>query len=154
MPRRQKMSPAGAANGARHRRPWGAPPRTAAQSDRPASTAAATAKRRAVTVAAANVAVEIAPGVRVALRGAVVETRGAMASGFYVQCVRLCCTSSSGGGDSKSGGGGGNLHCILDCEYFLRPDCRSVSPNLLSAADSFKENVSGGLGLGFRMELL
>jgi len=91
--------------------------------------------------------VEISPGVSLPLRGAE-ETELAIAAGFYVQCECLACSSTNNNNSA-------NLHCILDCSYFLCPDCRSVAPNPLQAdgdGDGSAANEGqGGLGLGFRL---
>jgi hypothetical protein len=92
---------------------------------------------------ATKIMIEIAPGVEVALRGAE-ETQMAIDNGFYVECACVCCSTNINN----------SMYCILDCDYFLCPDCRSISPNPLAEADSSTNtaNSSGGLGMGFRME--
>jgi len=82
--------------------------------------------------------VEISPGVLLPLRGAE-ETRKAIQAGFYVQCECLACSAPK-------------LHCVLDCDCFLCPDCRSVTPNPLKCGDGGGDEYNnGGLGLGFRL---
>ena len=90
--------------------------------------------------------IEIAPGVSLPLRGAE-ETQQAIAAGFYVECECQACVPSSAGEHPPP------LHCILDCDYFLCPDCRSVAPNPLKAEDGGDTTSSGGLGMGFRLQL-
>jgi hypothetical protein len=89
-----------------------------------------------------KVLVEIAPGVKLHLRGAA-ETRAAMANGFYVQCECFLCSTDRN-----------VLYCILDCDYFLCPDCRSVYPNPIRTNSMLgtpsSTELPGGLGLGFR----
>lgn len=91
--------------------------------------------------------VEIAPGVSLPLRGAE-ETKQAIAAGFYVQCECPACPPTNNSNNEN------NLHCILDCSYFLCPDCRSVAPNPLKAdndGDGSASEGQGGLGMGFRL---
>jgi hypothetical protein len=84
------------------------------------------------------VMIEIAPGIEVALRGAE-ETQVAIDIGFYVTTQCWTCQA--------------NVSCILDCNYFVCPDCHSVSPNPVfsshSTIHSFDKATS--LGLGFHM---
>lgn len=79
-----------------------------------------------------SIMVEIAPGVNVPLRGAA-ETERAIANSFYVQCECFACQKSP-------------LYCILDAEYFLCPNCRSISPSPLQSSSG-----NGGLGMGFEL---
>ena len=96
--------------------------------------------------------IEIAPGVSLPLRGAE-ETQRAIEAGFYVQCECWACPKTSNLEPPSS------LHCILDCDYFLCPDCRSVAPNPLkveggdnvACETASMSSCSGGLGLGFRL---
>lgn len=96
--------------------------------------------------------IEIAPGVSLPLRGAE-ETQHAIAAEFYVQCECWACPKTSQPSSSS-------LHCILDCDYFLCPDCRSVAPNPLKVeggedvtcqTTNTMSSSGGGLGLGFRL---
>jgi hypothetical protein len=91
-----------------------------------------------------KVLLEIAPGVKLHLRGAE-ETHAAMTNGFFVQCECFLC-ATTGNEDA--------LYCILDCDYFLCPECRSVYPNPIrtnSTRGLSSTQLPGGLGLGFRM---
>jgi len=97
-----------------------------------------------------NNLIEIQPGVSLPLRGAE-ETEQAIAAGFYVQCECLAgCGSSNADDDDDTR----HLHCILDCDYFLCPDCRSITANPLKEGDGSSAVVAGegGLGLGFRLQ--
>jgi len=96
-----------------------------------------------------NNLIEIQPGVSLPLRGAE-ETEQAIAAGFYVQCECLAgCGSNHADDDTR------HLHCILDCDYFLCPDCRSITANPLKETDTGGDGSGageGGLGLGFRLQ--
>ena len=77
--------------------------------------------------------VEIAPGVRVRLRGAK-ETRAAIARDFYIPAVCFACSL--------------DILCIMDANYVVCPACRVISP-LTEGADL---DYNGGVGLGFTWE--
>jgi hypothetical protein len=83
-----------------------------------------------------RIMIEIAPGIEVALRGAE-ETQDAIDFGFYV--TTPCCTCQA------------DISCILDCDYFVCPDCRSISPNPLVPSSIHPINEANSLGLGFHM---
>lgn len=90
--------------------------------------------------------IEISPGTRVPLRGAV-ETWQAVRADFYTPCRCFLCS----GGDDAQGCGDGDaappIFCIQDAAYVLCPVCRSVSP--------LDGGTGGhGVGLGFTVETL
>ena len=92
------------------------------------------------------VMVDLAPGVKIQLRGAN-ETEAAIRTGFYIQCDCLVCSASTTPADE--------IYCILDCDYFICPTCRSVHPNPISTASSVTNDDArypGGLGIGFRLD--
>ena len=104
----------------------------------------------------AAVMVELAPGVQIQLRGSE-ETQKAINTGFYIQCECMLCSVSDVSASNHSSGN--EIYCILDCDYFICPTCRSVQPNPISTNSNVPTDVSngdtrypGGLGLGFRME--
>ena len=116
-------------------------------------------------VKAAPVMLDIAPGVQIHLRGAD-ETQMAINTGFYIQCeCMVCSVSSSSTTSPETGRGNDDMYCILDCDYFICPTCRSVHPNPISTNSNAPTTTTtslssnhhgarypGGLGLGFRLE--
>jgi hypothetical protein len=108
----------------------------------------------------APVMLELAPGVQIHLRGAE-ETQKAIDTGFYIQCECMFCSVSDTSTSNDAGATDGNeMYCILDCDYFICPNCRSVHPNPIStnanvpssSSDRGTTRYPGGLGLGFRLE--
>jgi hypothetical protein len=125
---------------------------------------------------ASPVMLDLAPGVQIRLRGAD-ETQVAIDTGFYIQCECMLCsvpdltvmsTSTSNESTtttanttmtettSSSNNGGDEIYCILDCDYFICPKCRSVNLNPMSIHANTPHSSSvrsypGGLGLGFRV---
>ncbi len=92
------------------------------------------------------VMVDLTPGVKIQLRGAH-ETETAIRTGFYVQCDCLVCSVSTTHGN--------DIYCILDCDYFICPTCRSVNPNPISTASPVSNDDArypGGLGIGFHLD--
>jgi hypothetical protein len=112
------------------------------------------------------VMLDLAPGVKIHLRGAE-ETQRAINTGFYIQCECLVCSvagassSSSSSSTSSPNTPKNEMYCILDCDYFICPTCRSVHPNPISTNSNDPSTPSrnqhgprypGGLGLGFYLE--
>jgi hypothetical protein len=113
------------------------------------------------------VMIDIAPGVRIRLRGAD-ETESAISNGFYVHCDCMFCSISDFTSSTNRSTGttsalnlnlnqDDELYCILDCDYFICPSCLSINPNPISMNANTPELPSvttyqGGLGLGFRLE--
>ena len=118
-------------------------------------TAAAISDPKAIPVM-----LDLAPGVKVHLRGAD-ETQMAINNGFYIQCECLFCSATDASSSSRSSSNKPDeIYCILDCDYFLCPTCRSVYPNPISTNSNEPTTVllnehgsryAGGLGLGFRL---
>jgi hypothetical protein len=100
--------------------------------------------------------IEIAPGVEIRLRDAE-ETENAIAHGFYIQCECLYCTTVSSNTLTR------DVYCILDCDYVLCPECRTIYPNPLTTSiggtnmntpvngSTATTSCTGGLGLGFHI---
>jgi hypothetical protein len=103
------------------------------------------------------VMLDLAPGVQIHLRGAD-ETQMAINTGFYIQCECLFCSVADASSPSSTPD---EMYCILDCDYFICPTCRSVHPNPISTNSNIPTTTllnqhgtryPGGLGLGFRLE--
>ena len=130
--------------------------KTATPTDTQLSTAVGTTTTNGRTDA---VMLELAPGVQIHLRGAE-ETQRAIHTGFYIQCECMFCSVSDTSTSNNAGDPGNNeMYCILDCDYFICPKCRSIHPNPIStnanvptASSNRGTCYPGGLGLGFRLE--
>ena len=90
-----------------------------------------------------TVLVEISPGTRVPLRGAV-ETLDAVRIDFYAPGTCMVCDALSNPAGSSEGAVG-PMFCIQDAAYVLCPVCKSISP----FADQ-----GYGVGLGFTLDVL